>query len=180
MKHPLKITYILLFFFLLSQIVGLVFIAYDAQIIQTIDTQTNATVIEVTYDDTALGPRPEVTDYSSVIYLLVAIFLGTILLLFLMRFKSGMVFWKTWYFLAVFIAMIVTFGVIFSNTWAFLIALSLAILKIYYKKEYIHNITEVFIYTGIALLLVPLFSPLWVIVLLFALSIYDAYAVWKI
>ena len=179
MKHPFKITYILLLLFFFSQIIGLAVIAYDAQITQEIDIETNITITHVTYEDTALGPRPEVKNHTSLVYILFAIALVTILLLFIMRFRSGVVFWKLWYFLAVFIAMTVTLGVFLPASLASILALILSSLKLFYKKDLIHNLTEIVVYTGIALLVTPLFSVLWVFILLFAISLYDAYAVWK-
>ena len=43
----------------------------------------------------------------------------------------------------------------------------------------VHNLTELFIYPGIALLLVPLLNVFYAFILLVLISIYDAYAVWK-
>jgi presenilin-like A22 family membrane protease len=42
-----------------------------------------------------------------------------------------------------------------------------------------HNLSEILMYSGIALLLVPMFDLLWASILLVLIAFYDMYAVWK-
>lgn len=183
MKHPLRQTIFLLSLFFITQILGLVLLSTTA-IIEPVtiisQNQTiNTTSFQVTYEDTAIGERPQMQGFSSVLYIVVAVAIGTILLLFLARLKKGILVWKIWYLLAVTIAMTVTFGTLLPTIIAFAIALILGISKVWYSHPLLHNITEIFVYVGVGLILVPLFSPFWALLLLLIISVYDMYAVWK-
>ena len=59
------------------------------------------------------------------------------------------------------------------------IALILALLKIFSKNIFSNNVTELFVYGGIAGLFVPILGLFSVFVLLILISIYDMIAVWK-
>ena len=58
------------------------------------------------------------------------------------------------------------------------IALPLAFIKIYKRGFLVHNITELFIYPGIAAVFVPILNIYTIIILLIIISIYDMWAVW--
>jgi presenilin-like A22 family membrane protease len=187
MKHTWKITIMLVAFFILAQVVGLWLLNLESQV--SIDTKTNETVIN--YSDTAVGPRPETRGSGSLIYILAAVFIGTLLVLLIVKYGKVNI-WKTWFFLAVWMALSVAIGVFTHKTanlgygfildpWAMIIALPFVIWKIFKPNIIVHNVTEVLMYAGIALILVPLFGGevLWVIILLVIMSLYDMYAVWK-
>ncbi len=182
MKHTMKVTIFLIAFFILSQVFGLFLITKDAQI--TTEIVDNQTITTVYHDDTSMGPRPETQGLGSFIYIVIGVTIGTLLVLLLIKFKQSNI-WRLWFFLAVWIAISISLGVLikqklfFDYGWAILFALALAIWKIFKPNIYVHNITEVLMYSGIAILLVPIFDVLWVIVLLLAVSVYDIYAVWK-
>ncbi|HIH31854.1 TPA: hypothetical protein HA235_04040 [Candidatus Woesearchaeota archaeon] len=179
MKHNLLITITLLVFFILAQVAGLWLINIDAAVLKD-----DAGNIVVAHEDTSLGPRPETKGAGSFLYLIIGVAIGTILVLILARFKKVNI-WKFWFFLAVWMAMSISIGVIVKTGWYFvydaamLIALILAAWKIFRTNIVIHNITEVLIYAGIAVLLVPIFDVFWSIMLLLVISLYDMYAVWK-
>ncbi len=174
MKHDIKITLILVFIFLLSQIIGLFFVANDINQINYIGDE-----LVVEHQNTALGERPQVTGSNSVIYTSIIILLGTIIFLILAKFKAKKI-WKGWYFVAVIMAMTIALGVFINNALiAFLISLLLALLKIFKPDVIIHNLTEILMYTGVAVIFVPLFDLFWISVFLILISIYDMYAVWK-
>jgi len=177
MKHTTKITYLLLGLFIVSQFLGLFLIQHDAKLTTVNIDGVNETVVD--YVETAVGPRPELQGLGSLIYIVAGVAIGTLLLLLFMRLRSGIKIWTVWYFLAASIALTVTFGVFLPAIIAFLLAILFAYAKIKYKTFLIHNITEVLLYAGIALLFAPLFDILWMIVLLLLISAYDMYAVWK-
>jgi len=179
MKHDFKITLVLVAIFLLSQFLGLGLLAHNAETMTVVEPGTNQSTIVVHYNETVAGPRPEVSGYGSVIYIALAVAFGTLLLLFLIKFKLGGKLWKAWYFLAVMIAIAIALGVFVSPLIAYAVAGFLAILKLFYRNVFTHNITEMLMYSGIALLIVPLFTVLWATVLLLLISVYDMYAVWK-
>lgn len=179
MKHNLRITLLLLFLFVASQVTGLFLISRDAEIGEEI-TPDNKTIIVVRHDETAIGDRPNVEGYSSLLYILGAVAIGTLLILMIIRFNKTMV-WRGWFFLAVFLTLSISLGVLFKNKYVIWgTALVLAFLKISrFSSVLLHNITEVLIYSGIAVLIVPLFSVFWAFVLLLVISVYDMFAVWK-
>jgi len=179
MKHNLTITIVLLSFFLLAQITGLWLINSDSKI--SVDDQGN---ILVSHGDTSLGERPQTEGFGSFLYLIIGITIGTLIVLVLVKFRKANI-WRYWFFLAVWMALSVSIGVfvkqkiIFNYDIAMLIALILAVWKIWKPNIIIHNVTEVLVYSGIAVLLVPIFDVFWAIMLLIAISLYDMYAVWK-
>lgn len=179
MKHNLTITLVLLSFFLLAQVTGLWLINKDSKI--TINDQGS---IVVTHGSTSIGERPQTEGFGSFLYLVIGVAIGTILVLILVKFKQAKI-WRYWFFLAVWMALSISIGVLvkvkilFNYDVAMFIALVLAVWKIWKPNIIIHNITEVLVYSGIAVLLVPIFDIFWAIMLLIAISLYDMYAVWK-
>jgi presenilin-like A22 family membrane protease len=147
-----------------------------------IDAETNMS--KVSFSDTAIGARPETTGSGSLIYILIAIAIGTGLVLMIVKFGKTNI-WRTWFFLAVSMAIAVSLGVLikksvfFTNDIAIVLAILLASWKIFRPNVVIHNITEVFMYAGIGLIIVPLFDWKWALILLVIISLYDMYAVWK-
>lgn len=172
MKHPLSITALLLVLFVASQLIGIGLVSLS---IADIEITTQGTIVQ--YEPTALGERPAAEGAQSLMYLLAGVAIGTALVLFLIKFKAFGV-WKIWFLIAVWFSTTIALGVIIPSTIAFIICLGLAIWKVFWPNPFVHNITEVFMYAGLAVLLVPLFSLFWVIVLLVIISIYDIVAVW--
>ncbi|RLE45283.1 hypothetical protein DRJ25_05905 [Candidatus Woesearchaeota archaeon] len=64
-----------------------------------------------------------------------------------------------------------------------ILALVLAILfglwKVFVPNFFVHNLSELFIYGGLAVIFVPMLTPVYAIILLLLLTLYDMYAVWK-
>lgn len=174
MKHPLVTTLLLLFLFVAAQIIGLSLVNISI----TGETTTPAGEQELTYATTAIGERPDFRGYQSFLFLLIGVFVGTLLLLFLIRLKKVRI-WQLWFFLAVFLSTAVAFGVVVDHLVAILLGALLAYLKVYRPNPIVHNITEIFMYGGIAVILVPLFDLVWIALVLVVISIYDVIAVNK-
>ena len=179
MKHTAKVTLILMGIFLLSQIFGLYALNLDLKIIKN----AQIGVIEsINYSQPIIGARPEMGSTSAFWYVITAIFIGTVILLVLIRFKQVKI-WKAWFFLAVLMTISTTLGIFIPMIIAFVLAFILAVLKIFKPNFFIQNITEILMYTGIAYLLVPLFKSdygvLMAVLLLLVVAVYDAYAVWQ-
>jgi presenilin-like A22 family membrane protease len=175
MKHPVKTTVLLIALFVIAQLVGLTLINFS---IQSVDINIETGEVALNHTTTAIGERPDLAGIYSFLYLLFGILIGTILLLVLIRFRQVKI-WKAWFLLAVFLAQSVAFGIFLPQVVALALALALAWIKIYRPNPWVHNITEIFMYAGIAVLLVPILDVTWTLVLLLAISIYDAWAVWK-
>lgn len=180
MKHTWSVTIILILFFILSQVTGLWLINKESNV--GIDPKTNMTA--VMFDDTAVGARPETTGSGSLIYILIAIAIGTGLVLVIARFGKTNI-WRSWFFLAVWMALAVSIGALFKyHFWfqydlAMFLALVLTAWKIFKPNVLVHNVTEVLMYAGIGLIIIPLFDVKWALILLLIISVYDMYAVWK-
>ena len=186
MKHTLKITIILIVLFLITQLFGLATISNNLEVKKT--TVGGVVTTTIDHKDTVVGKPPKSdSGAQSVIILTAAILVGTAILLLLMKLKFGLLF-RYWYAIAVIITMAITFGVyisFFGKAVNYLITFFLAIFLAYFKIKkrnmYIHNITEIFVYSGISVLLVSLFDG-WLLAafaLLIVISIYDMFAVWK-
>jgi presenilin-like A22 family membrane protease len=173
MKHTLKVTLILVAVFFLSQLIGL---AITNQYIdhQITTTTGNVTWTPLPYDFT----RPEVEGGSAFVTILAAILIGTLLVLILIKFKK-VNWWRIWFLLAVVVTLSFAFSA-FLNQWvALVLAVILGILKIFRPSIIVQNLTELFIYGGLAAIFVPILNLFWVFMLLIAISIYDMIAVWQ-
>jgi presenilin-like A22 family membrane protease len=173
MKHTLSITVVIVLIFLLSQVIGLYALNVNTKV-----TQTPEGGIVVEHEETAIGERPQIEGPVTFVYILIAILIGTGLLLLLIRLKKIKI-WKALYFFAVWMTCSITIGVFINNVLVFPLCFVLAFLKIFRPNVWIHNLTELFVYAGIAIIFVPLLDITWVAILLLAISAYDMFAVWK-
>ena len=172
MKHALPVTFAIFLLFVSSQIVGLWILSQNMDI--TVDEVTG----EVTVEPKDEWERPDLEGFEFVLYVLGAILMGTVLILLVIKFKKRFI-WKAWLFLAVWLTFSISLGVFLSVTAAFAVGLLIAFLKFFKPNVIVHNLTEVFIYSGIAVLLVPKLELIWVIVLLLIISLYVFIAVFK-
>ena len=67
---------------------------------------------------------------------------------------------------------------IFSLIFFFVLCLPLAYIKIFKRNIFVHNITELLIYPGIAAVFIPILNVYTIVILLLLISIYDIWAVW--
>ncbi|MFW6013960.1 MAG: presenilin family intramembrane aspartyl protease [Candidatus Nanoarchaeia archaeon] len=185
---------------------GLVIISQYIDIEKTSDTGRTHTK-EKAFNSTGFQPpqiEPEQEDFTW-IYIAIAILIGTILVLLIIKLRTHRI-WLFWFLLSIgiclyialsqFVVYILKLVGIDPNTSIWLVSaiglpfsLSaiitiglvalLTYLKVYKKNILVHNITEIFIYGGLAALIVPIISITAAIVLLIMISLYDAIAVWK-
>jgi len=176
MKYSTKITALLVGLFLISQIVGLAFLYQDLKVIEG----PSGEFIAKEHPPTAIGERPEVDPDTgeSLVFVLSGVFIGTVLLLLIIKFAK-VNYWKVLFFIAVITTMTIALGVFLAPEYALIIALFLTVLKLFRSNILIHNFTELLVYSGIAVLFVPLFNIFWIVILLLVISAYDAFAVWQ-
>lgn len=173
MKHSLKITLLLASLFLLSQFVGLMVIN------NYVDYKKTEQTGQVVYRDLPYSlERPDVPQQSSFLFILSAILIGTVIIFILMRFKK-VSWWRFWFFLSVLLCLSIAFSAFIPSALAFALALALSITKVFRPNIIIHNLTELFVYGGIAAIFVPMMNLFAVVVLLIVISFYDMFAVWK-
>ncbi len=173
MKHNIQVTAILVIAFLLIQFFGLFAISENTTV--SVSPAGNVTV---DYEDTVAGQRPDIQGWVSLAYILFGVLVGTVLILLFVRLGQFRL-WKVMYFIAIWLASAITMGVFIWATVAVVLAFILAVLELYRTNIFLHNLTELFIYPGIALLFVPLLDVQWAAALLLAISVYDMFAVWK-
>jgi presenilin-like A22 family membrane protease len=173
MKHTLTVTLAIVGIFLLSQLLGL----YTVN--KYISVEIVEGVVTIEHPPTALGPQPEIKEKSySFIPITIAILIGTLLVFLLIRFRLGR-FWQYWFLLAVWFTLAISFGVYMNKSIALILALILASLKVFKRNIFIHNFTEPFIYTGVAIIILPFLNLFSGFMLLLVMSVYDLIAVWK-
>jgi|SRR3989344_5003899 len=163
MKHNLRITFLLILLFLSSHFIGLFIIKHYLPKDQELPLNIE---------------KPEFEEKTSYIPLIITILLATGLALILIRFKAFKI-WKFWFLISVFVTLSIAFSAFIFEKLAIFIALTLAIWKTFKPNLYIHNLTEIFIYGGLAAIFVPVLNVFSIIILLILISIYDAIAVWK-
>ncbi|MCX8147225.1 MAG: presenilin family intramembrane aspartyl protease [Candidatus Woesearchaeota archaeon] len=175
MKHTIKVTFIIIALFLISQLVGLVTVNKHIIVFKDVETGN----ITITHPDTVLGPPAQVEHKStSFFFIFIFIIIGTALLLLIIKFRVYKV-WKFWFLIAVWATMAVALGVYINTFAAAAVALGLALWKIYKPNVYIYNLTEIFIYAGVTILLLPIINLFAAFGLLVFVSLYDMYAVWR-
>jgi presenilin-like A22 family membrane protease len=186
MKHKLSITALLLGMFLLTQFIGLFVVnSYATTTESFLNPQTGEIeLIEIEH------PLPFGLDNSNTdqkqnfISIIFAFFFAFAIIFILIKYKWKYII-RTWFFLVISLALSISFYTIFRNqlsnpsTIAVLIAVPLSFYKIFKPNILIHNATELLIYPGIAAVFVPILTPFSIIALLFLISIYDMWAVWK-
>ncbi len=171
-KHTPMVTYVLLGMFLAAQFIGL------GVVYKYIDPVKSVEAGETIFKDLPIGERPPMDEQTSFIPIIVAIIVGTGMLLLLLTYHLDWI-WKSWFFVAVAVSLTVA-GSAFMWSWlAGIFAVVVGLWKVFRPNFWVQNMTELFVYGGLAAIFVPLFSLWSVSILLVLIAIYDAYAVWK-
>ncbi|MBI2670545.1 hypothetical protein HYX18_01000 [Candidatus Woesearchaeota archaeon] len=162
MKHTLKVTLLILSLFFAAQIIGL-FIVNKYLAVERLPFNIE---------------RPKYDERTSFLPISIAILIGTLFVLLLAKLKAVRI-WKFWFFLSVLFTLVIAFGAFLNQYIALLLASILSIWKIFRPNFVVQNFTELFIYAGLAAIFVPVLNLLSVTILLFIISVYDMWAVWK-
>ena len=196
MKHTLKVTAIILAMFLLTQVIGMYVVNHYSTVRTVNGISENVTAPEIPFGLETEEPKSADEFNQVMIAVIIAFVIAIALLFFLMHFKAELLL-KLWFFAVVTIALGISFvaflpeitnnyGITFSHfslpfsyIIALVIALPLAIIKLFKRNFLVHNITELFIYPGIAAVFSPLLNFYTVILLLLIISVYDMWAVWR-
>ena len=125
-----------------------------------------------------LPPKPTAGPDTVGFIFIMAILIGTILVLLIAKFNKPMV-WKIWFFLTVWLTLSISFAAFFNSIIAASVALLLAVLKMYKPGLIVQNISEIFIYGGLAAIFVPILNIFAAFMLLIIISIYDYISVYK-
>ncbi len=175
--------------FIITQFIGLAVLQAD---IFHIEQEINGTIQTVSNPYLSwIAPPTLETDrdfFSMFPSLLIAFAIAISLLFLLSKFKLEFIL-KGWFFLVVCIALFLTIYAFEKLVpWAIdptlallipaIIVLPLAFVKIFKRNFIVHNLTELFIYPGIAAIFVSILNFWTIIILLILISIYDIWAVW--
>jgi presenilin-like A22 family membrane protease len=174
MKHALPVAAILVLLFVASQIIGLIVI----QRYQSTGPGGQTIWRQPMLAGVALE-RPDVAPSTTTLLLAGAIALGTLLVLFLLRSPGGVFFWKLWFFTAIVVTLNISFGAFMPGSLALPLAVLLGLVKVFRSSVILHNLSEIFVYSGLAVIFVPMLNIDWAIIILLLISAYDMYAVWK-
>lgn len=189
MKHSVKITFLLLSMFFITQLIGLAVINTYSPHTKQIAGE-NGTIKNVTTYNLPYGTEPpeEIYPLANAIMFIIAIIFAVIIMFVLMRFGIELIL-RLWFFFVIMLAIAITFNAIMLGTpfssiipnyslIALIIAIPFAFIKVFRPNIIIHNFTELLIYPGIAAIFVPLLNLWTIILLLILISVYDIYAVW--
>ena len=177
MKHALPVTLTLLILFIVSHLLGLAIIS------KYVDAEKSAETGELSWKQLpSIGSmpmeRPDLAPTQSIVYIVSAIIIGTLLILLIIRLNTVLL-WKLWFFLAVTVCLHIALSAFIAPLYSIIISVAAAGFKTFRPTLIIHNLTELFLYGGLAAIFVPILSVKTAFILLILLSFYDAYAVWK-
>jgi len=194
MKHKLSITLLLLSMFLVTQIIGIAVLNEYAPSTQEIVGENGQVELVTEREPLPFGMEygEEQSTFGTLISIILSLIFAVLIYTFLMKYDMKIII-KIWFMLVIFLAIGITSFPFLSKItqYATLTAIALTIPLVYFKvikpNKYIHNITELLIYPGIAVVVVALIympskeiaSIAISIVILILISIYDAWAVWK-
>ena len=160
-------------FFLLAQFLGLFILS------NYIDKELTKQSEKVVFKDLPIGERPPLDEKTSYLPIILAILLGTVLILLIMKLRLNWL-WKFWFLLAVVATLTVAFNAFISSKLvSFMVALGIGLWRIFRPNFWVQNFSEIFVYGGLAAIFVPLLNLTSVSILLVLIALYDAYAVWK-
>ncbi len=171
MKHKLTIIFILLGMFLVTQFIGLYVVNHYSQ---------EENQLPYGMETPELSEKEKTQFFPSII---LAFIIAIVLFFLLTKFKIEFIL-RLWFFLVVVIALALSFNSFFPKfqyiaILALVLAVPLALIKIFKRNFLVHNATELLIYPGIAAIFVPLLNFWTIIILLILISLYDMWAVWK-
>ncbi len=173
MKHTWNVTFVLIAIFITAQIIGL------GIVLSYLDVKATQETGASTFSNLPFNvERPQVEQSVSYLYIVAAIVIGTLLLLLLIKFRRiGL--WKLWYFFAVMGTLTIAIAAYLPQYIALTLAIIFALWKILRPNFYVHNLTEILIYGGLAAIFTPILNIFSGVMLLIIISVYDMYAVWK-
>lgn len=161
MKHTKEVILILILLFLTAQLMGFIILkSYESK--------------PLPYN---IQP-PQIQPNTSFIHIFVIIIIATAFFFLLAHIKAEKL-WKIWFFISVLVILAISFSAFISSSAAFIIALLVTYIKIIKRDFLIHNLSEIFLYGGLAALFVPILNIFSASILLLLISIYDMISVWK-
>ena len=183
MKPNLKITGILLGMFIITQFIGIYVVDFYSPVKIVDGQEINRSENNLPYG----FEQPELKDSTefnfAFLSILIAFAIAISLLLLLTKINAAF-FLKLWFFIVIIAALGISLNTFFPDfqykmLTILLLTIPLAFIKIYRHGFWVHNLTELLIYPGIAAIFVPMLNLYTISFLLILISTYDMWAVWK-
>lgn len=180
MKHKPKVIIILLSMFIIAQFIGLYVINYYSQPANELPLGMGETKADLQCEINSFSDFFKCTEYLTTI---IFAFIIALTLFFLLTKIEAELIIRFWFFFVVIIALLISFQSILPQInnlfWiSLVIAVILAFLKVFRQNMIVHNLTELFVYPGIAAVFIPILNIYTIVILLILISIYDMWAVW--
>lgn len=159
MKYDLKTTLLMISLFTFAQITGLFIINRNFQVYG----------VEMFKADEEASAS---TAYNIPLMILFISFV--FILIYKLRFQKLLIFWYAFAFLS---TVTVSLSSFVNEFYALFVAFGLMLLRLSNKDDYFHNMTELLVYGGIAVIILPLLDVFSAVTLLIIISVYDYIAV---
>lgn len=177
MKHPLQVSAVLLSMFLAAQVIGLFVVSSYVDVAASQKASEEAGRPVVVYERLPYGiERPQIAPDASFIFMAVAILIGTLLLLLIIKFRKISL-WKVWFLAAIIVTLTVSFSSFLPKAVAAILSIIIAYFRVLKPNVLAHNISELFVYGGLAAVFVPIMNVKSAAILLLIISAYDVFAV---
>ncbi|MBI3036276.1 hypothetical protein HYY73_00760 [Candidatus Woesearchaeota archaeon] len=177
MKHSWQVSAVLLSIFLAAQFIGLFVVHSYIDDAASEQASKEAGKPVVVYGQLPYGvERPSIAPDISFLFFGAAIAIGTVLLLLIIKLRK-LSLWKVWFFLAVVITLAAAFSAFIPSLAAAVLSLALAYFKVFRPNVLAHNLSELFIYGGMAAIFVPVMNVKSAAILLLIIAAYDIFAV---
>lgn len=180
MKHSWQVSAVLLCIFLAAQVIGLFVVHSYVNAAASEAATKEAGKPVVIYQDLPYGfERPGISPNISYLFIAAAIIIGTVLLLLIIKFRK-LSLWKLWYFLALILTLTVSFASFLPKAAAAVISIAVSIFRVFRPNVLVHNLSELFIYGGLAAIFVPVMNIKSASILLIIIAVYDFFAVFHL
>jgi len=170
MKHPWRVLLLIIGFFVFSQLFSLALFLLDIH--QETIVVGNESINISYHPDTVMGSRPTQRDLGAIIYIVIALFISTLIALLILKMTRPAP-WRLFMFLAFFTAISIALGVLLPRIIALLLGAIIALLLVKKPIPIIINLAHLLAIPGIVIVFAPMLSPLWALLLLIVISIYD-------
>ncbi len=177
MKHTVPVSAVLLSMFLAAQIIGLLVVSsyVDAEASRRATEEAGKPV--VVYEALPYNmERPNLAPDTSFIFFGAAIAVGTFLLLLIIKFRKVSL-WKIWFAFAIVLTLTVAFSSFLPKAVAAILSIIIAYSRVLKPNILAHNLSELFVYGGLAAIFVPILNIKSAAILLVFVSAYDLFAV---
>ncbi len=167
MKHNKIITLTIIFFFILTQLLGII-------VLEKVKTQNNTQNNFYNFEDIQTS-----FDWNIIIAIMLGLTIGFLLMKIIIKTKQKNL-WIILYYYITYTLLYTTINVFINKTSSIIITLTLLLIKNLKKTpQIIKNFIEILFYPAFALLFSPILTPISGIIVLILISFYDMYMVWK-